>query len=182
MEHRKNFLYPRLRISISQPHRSQLLLDHNPTLTGRLILQDRPEVVSELSNLPPRIEPLIHSYFEPQPPNLHNARIYHLRQILHNNTHTDCIRILKALLPSMGPDSVLMVDEKVMPDKSKSVDDDRAVQVAQASMAMLAFFNTVERRRDQWEGLLEEGGYRVVEVKKYADTHDSIIVARKKEE
>lgn len=85
-----------------------------PELKGRVVVQDIPET---LNSAPKNaaVEFQVHDFFTEQP--IKGAKFYYIRQILHDWTDDDSIRILKAILPAMGPESRLVIDEVVLPDE-----------------------------------------------------------------
>lgn len=90
-------------------------------LPGQLILQDRPEVVSEAPTDPDNDEifqAMAHDFFTPQP--VHGARAYYLHSVLHDWSDDDCVKILQALKPAMkeGYSSVL-INELVVPVRTR---------------------------------------------------------------
>lgn len=79
----------------------------------------------------------------------------------------------------MNSSSVLIIDDKVLPDEKPAVDSG-AEYTAGLSLAMLAMFNALERHEGQWRALLSEAGYEVKNIRKYTDFGDSIIIAAPK--
>lgn len=85
-----------------------------PDVDGRIVVQD---IASTLSSAP-KVEGLEfqeHDFFKEQP--IKGAKFYYLRHILHDWTDEDCIRILSAVVPALGPESRIIVDEIVLPDE-----------------------------------------------------------------
>ncbi len=41
---------------------------------------------------------------------------------MHNNDDDTCVRILRAQMPAMGLHSVILIDDKVLPDEKSSAD------------------------------------------------------------
>lgn len=107
------------------------------------------------------------------------ARAYYFRQIFHNNSDEICHRILQSHLPAMDSSSVLLIDDKVLPDEKPL--NGSVEYTAGLSLAMLVMFNALERREGQWRKLLGDAGYEVRGIRKYTDFGDSIIIAVKKE-
>lgn len=63
-----------------------------------------------------RVEFETHNYYDPQPRT--DADAFILRRCLHNNSDSDCIRILRAVVPGLeagGPTTRLLVIEKILP-------------------------------------------------------------------
>jgi demethylsterigmatocystin 6-O-methyltransferase len=81
---------------------------------GKIVVQDIPETLENA----PKIEGIefsAHDFFTVQP--IVGAKFYYLRHIIHDWTDEDCIRILKAIVPAMKPDSRIVIDEIVLPDE-----------------------------------------------------------------
>jgi hypothetical protein len=105
------------------------------------------------------------------------ARAYYFRQILHNNDDETCLRILKSQIPAMSEDSVLLIDEKVLPDSK--MDASSGEYTAALSLAMLSMFNALERRESHWKRLLADAGLQVRDIRRFTDFGDSLIIATK---
>lgn len=84
-----------------------------PNLPGRIIVQDIPETLSRAPAVD-GIEFVVQDFFQPQ--EIKGAKFYYLRHILHDWTDEDCIKILKNLVPALGPESYVVIDEVVFPD------------------------------------------------------------------
>ena len=106
------------------------------------------------------------------------ARAYYLRQIFHNNNDETCLLILAAHLPALSPSSVILIDDKVLPDAKPATGS--VEYTAGLSLAMKAMFNALERREGQWRTLLADAGLEIREIRRYTDFGDSIIVAGRK--
>lgn len=74
----------------------------HPTIPGRLILQDLPELLEKLDHETLKsIEVVPRDFMKPQP--VVGARAYVLRNVLHDWPDAYCQRILKMLVPAMTP-------------------------------------------------------------------------------
>ncbi|OBT79128.1 hypothetical protein VF21_01729 [Pseudogymnoascus sp. 05NY08] len=127
-----------------------------PDLQGRIVLQDRPAILEKA------ITP-------------DSARAYYFRQIFHNNNDETCHLILAAHLPALSPSSVILIDDKVLPDAKPATGS--VEYTAGLSLAMKAMFNALERREGQWRSLLADAGLEIREIRRYTDFGDSVIVA-----
>ena len=151
---------------------SQLVRDtysEDPSVTGRIIVQDFPAV---LAAAPDRnnIEKMPHDLFQPQPEAARGARFYYLRQVLHDHSDEQASIILKHLRDAMGPKSLILIDEIVMPNTGA---DWMGVHMDMVVMAGLA---GTERSLGQWEALLKGVGLRCREVYKYnPETSDAVL-------
>ena len=127
-----------------------------PNLPGRLVLQDLPEVINNIQELNPAIERNIYDFFTPQP--IKGARAYYLRTVLHDFPDKQSIRILKTIREAMTSESVLLLNENLLPEK------DVPLYNAEIDFSMLALFSSMERTRKEWIALLEAAGLEVVKV------------------
>ena len=127
-----------------------------PNLPGRLVLQDLPEVINNIQELNPAIERNIYDFFTPQP--IKGARAYYLRTVLHDFPDKQSIRILKTIREAMTSESVLLLNENLLPEK------DVPLYNAEIDFSMLALFSSMERTKKEWIALLEAAGLEVVKV------------------
>ncbi|KAJ4350204.1 uncharacterized protein N0V89_008825 [Didymosphaeria variabile] len=138
---------------------------------GRIVVQD---IASTLSSAP-KVEGLEfqeHDFFKEQP--IKGAKFYYLRHILHDWTEEDSIRILKAVVPALGPESLLVIDEVVLPDEKLPW------QAAYMDLTMMASLGGVERTKKEFEMLLEAAGLQILEVHRYDAKMQSVIIAAPK--
>lgn len=138
-----------------------------PHLAGRIVVQDIPSTLAGAQPTP-GIEFVHHDFFGPQ--SIKGAKLYYLRHVLHDWPDAECIRILRNVIPVMGPDSCLIIDEVVLPET--------AVPWQAAFMDLLMMNNLagVERTRAEWESLMEQAGLKIVEVHQYDPKMQSVIV------
>lgn len=80
------------------------------------------------------------------------ARVYYMRNIMHDYTDARCLQILNNLIPAMDSESEIWIDEVVVPDTG-------ATQ-AQANwdLTMLTCVAGMERSRSQWDQLIKAAG------------------------
>lgn len=104
------------------------------------------------------------------------ARVYYLRNILHDWSEQKCIEILASIKPSMTADwSVLLIDEIVLPEKGAPW------RAAQLDMEMLVHLAGAERTEKEWRKLLDAAGFEVKRIRQYSlDRGESVIEARLK--
>ena len=142
-----------------------------PHLTGQLILQDLPVVVSEARNIiPSRIDVQGHDFFHEQP--VKGAKAYFLRTVIHDWPDKQAKQILGHIRDAMGPDSRLLINEVLLPESkisAKSATSDLIMMVSSA----------LERTKAQFETLLNESGFDLVHVwlPSTADQDDSETLA-----
>ncbi|CAI6227200.1 unnamed protein product [Periconia digitata] len=143
-----------------------------PDLPGRVLLQDRPEVAEKWKDdlAQNRIEAVVHDIFTPQ--NVKGARVYYLRNIFHAWGDKTCTEILINAKEGLTEDSVLLIDEIVLPER------DATPQGAQHDIEVMICVGGIERTKAQWENLLATAGLKLKEVINYDDEfEDSVIVA-----
>lgn len=139
-------------------------------LIGRLILQDRPEV---LSQVPPDTEELdaqVYDFFTPQP--VLGARAYLLKQVLHDWSDQECVNILGRVRDAMEEGySRLLIHEMVVPDRGCRP------RVAALDIVMLAVVDGGrERTESEWRALIGEvEGLKIEHIWTLGDGVDSVV-------
>jgi demethylsterigmatocystin 6-O-methyltransferase len=141
-----------------------------PELAGRVVVQD---ISSTLAHLPPSryagIEFEEHDFFTEQP--IRGAKYYYLRHIMHDWPDEDCVRILQNIIPAMGPESLILIDEVVLPGTKLPW------QISGMVMSMMACFGGIERSTEDWESLLDRAGLKLAHVVRYDEVKFHSIVA-----
>lgn len=99
---------------------------------------------------------------------------------MHNNDDETCLRILKSQLPAMGPNSVIIIDDKTLPDEKPPQGTPGVEYTAGLSLAMKVMFDAQERRESHWRELLDKAGLVIKDTRKFTKFHDSVIIAVKK--
>ena len=121
----------------------------HPELKGRIILQDLPgtvEMADQEALKKLNIESLGHDFMTEQP--IKGAKVYYMRNILHDWPDATCLTILKHLRAAMGADSVIIIDEIVVRNTEslwKQVNYD---------IVMMSALGGMERTKEQWKKLL----------------------------
>lgn len=132
-----------------------------PTLSGQLVLQDRPSVLDdeEVKGLDKKIQVMKHDFFTPQPIESKGARAYYLHSVLHDWSDEKCAVILANLKPAMTKGySKLLITEHVIPDH-------RANWISTTfDMIMMCCFASGERTRMDWEKLLGDAGFKITSI------------------
>ena len=162
------------------------LSDRIAHLSGRVILQDIPQTVTHAIHHD-KVEIMVHDFFKPQTIKVTNvtpkyqcrqadrspgAVFYYMRNILHDYPDKQCLMILKNIIAAMGKDSVILVDDMVLPDSGIHW------QATQLDMAMMTGMAAVERTKEQWYALLESAGLKIRKIWPYTTSlQDSIIEA-----
>ncbi|KAL6720893.1 hypothetical protein ACLMJK_002818 [Lecanora helva] len=144
------------------------LRQHFPHLAGRVILQDLETPIKQALKVD-GMETMIHDFLTEQP--VKGARSYFLRKVMHDNPDKKCIAILQNIIKSMGPFSVILIDDMILPTQGVHW---RATQIDITVMAGLA---AMERTAKQWADMLDKAELKVVKTVVYhPDLHDTIIV------
>lgn len=126
-----------------------------PNIPGKLILQDLPAVVQGAHDLPAGIEVQSHDFFQVQP--VKNAKVYFMRTVLHDWPDQQAEQILGQIRDAMGPDSVLLISETMLPPTGVLLPS------VLADMQMMGSFASMERTEVQWRALLEKAGLELVQ-------------------
>lgn len=94
-----------------------------------------------------------------------------MRNILHDWPDAKCIEIIQNLKAGFADDSVLLIDDIVLPEKGSSW---TATQMDLSIMTTLA---ATERSENEWHSLLDRAGFKIVKILNYdPHHHDSVIV------
>jgi demethylsterigmatocystin 6-O-methyltransferase len=101
------------------------------------------------------------------------AKAYYLRNILHDWPDDRCPLTLSHIKAAMAQDSLLLIDEMVIPTKG-------AHEISmQVDMTMYGNFASEERTEKRWKELLDAAGFKIEKVYTYYqdELKDCIIVA-----
>lgn len=134
-------------------HQCAQFKEKYPDLKGRVVLQDLPHSVAAALNTP-GVENMPHDMFEPQP--VLGAKFYYMRAVLHNQSPPNVRRVLKNIKAAMNSDSILLVDELVLPEAGVSY------IASSIDMTMLSAFASMERTEKQWRETFKEVGLELV--------------------
>ena len=148
-------------------HMAKLLRSKYPKMSGRVAVQDLPQTVANAPAIP-GVETQGYDFFQPQP--IKGARAYYLRNVLHDWPDNKAILILKRVIDAMDQDSILLLDEKVLPDQGLST------VVAGLDLSMLMFLAGMERSETQWRELVGFVGLSIKKVWQYTEIYDSVLV------
>lgn len=95
-----------------------------------------------------------------------------MRNVLHDWPLEKARLILQNQKEAMGKDSVILIDEAVVPNFGAHW------RATQTDMAMMTMGAALERTESQWRELLDSVGLKVRKIYKYTeDQSDSVIVA-----
>ena len=86
-----------------------------------------------------------------------------MRNIMHNYADEKALQILRHLRDALSDDSLILVDDIVLPDfKAPS----RSVKM---DMFMMAAHGAIERTEKQWNELFDSAGLKIVQTREYRD-------------
>lgn len=108
---------------------------------------------------------------------LKGARVYYMRNILHDYPDERCVNILHQIMPAMTQDSAILIDEMVMPIKGAHW------HATSLDLLMMATLASLERTEDHWRALLDSAGLKMVKIWTYnVNVGKSIIMARPRDD
>jgi len=134
---------------------------------GRLVLQDRPEVIA-ITIVDSSIKAMAHDIMTPQP--IMHARVYYLHSVLHDFPDAAARQILANLVPAMqrGKSKVLLHEIVMWPQGNNST-------ATASDVLMMAVFNATERNIDQFQALVEPVGLKIAQVFQSPTSPQSIL-------
>lgn len=135
-------------------HISVAIAKEHPNLVFQIqdfedLAKESAELV-EQNRLAGRVSFTPHDFFGKQP--ARGAKIYLLRNILHNWSDLYCRRILKPLVEAMGPDSRIVVCDIVLPPPN-TMPKTQEARIRALDLTMLSMFNAKERSLEEWQAL-----------------------------
>jgi demethylsterigmatocystin 6-O-methyltransferase len=140
-----------------------------PDVKGRIVVQDLSSTLAHLPTKPTGIDFEDHDFFTPQ--TIRSAKFYYLRHVMHDWPDADCIRILENIIPAMGPESLILIDDVVLPETKVPW------QVSSMVLSMMACLGGIERTKEDWEVLLDKAGLKVEHIVRYDEFKFHSIVA-----
>jgi len=150
-------------------HQAIAFKEKFPNLAGRVILQDIPATLEHAISHP-GVEVMVQDFFNPQA--IQGAKFYYMRNILHDYPDEKCKIIIQNTIQAMNKDSILLIDEMVLPNSGVHW------QAAQLDLAMMIGLASQERTEEQWYALLETSGLKISKIYTYTSSlKDSIIAA-----
>ncbi|ROT39597.1 S-adenosyl-L-methionine-dependent methyltransferase [Sodiomyces alkalinus F11] len=139
-------------------HQCAQFKEKYPHIPGPVILQDLPHSIAKA--LPtPGVENTAHNFFEPQP--VRGAKFYFARGVLHNHPDHKVRVLLGNIKSAMAPDSVILLDEMVLPETGVNS------YAAAMDLTMMSAFASMERSEAQWRTIIEDVGLKLVKTYPY---------------
>ncbi|RFU31747.1 hypothetical protein B7463_g4589, partial [Scytalidium lignicola] len=147
-------------------------------IPGKVILQDRPQVLADITDPLTGVEKMEYDFFTPQPVKgklimtlATGALIYYIRHCLHDWPDKDCIRILKKIASAMEPGiSRLLISDSVLPES------DVDLESGWLDITMMALSGS-ERTESQWQKILDQSGFKLHKIYKAPGTNFAAIEA-----
>lgn len=130
--------------------------DKFPHLPGKLVLQDLPVVVEGIQGTISPVEAQGYNFFDEQPNK--GAKAYYLRTVLHDWPDKQALQILARVRETMTPESLLLINEVLVPETNRSLSS------VVADLAMMTSYAALERTQAQFEAVLNEAGFELVNV------------------
>ncbi|KAM7191679.1 S-adenosyl-L-methionine-dependent methyltransferase [Rhypophila sp. PSN 637] len=148
-------------------HQCAQFREKYPEIQGRVILQDLPATIEQA--LPtPGVENMAHDFFQPQP--VKGAKFYFMRGVPHNHPPHKVKILFANIKAAMAPDSVLLVDETVLPDTGVGF------VAASIDLTMLGAFASMERTEAEWRELAESVGLELVKTYPYNEIDNECVM------
>lgn len=102
------------------------------------------------------------------------AKFYFTRGVLHNHPDHKVVELLRHFRNAMAPDSVLLLDEWVLPESGVSA------YAAAMDLVMMGAFAGMERTEDQWRKLLDRAQLRLTKTYTYNPLrYESVMEVRR---
>lgn len=141
-----------------------------PKIPGRIILQDMPHTIADALQTE-GVENMAHDFFQPQP--IKGAKFYFTRGVCHNHPDRKVVMLLKRIKDAMVADSVLLLDEFVLPPTGVNA------YAAAIDLTMMAAFASGERDESHWRELLTQAGLKLVKMYSYNPSeYESVMDVR----
>ena len=103
------------------------------------------------------------------------AKFYYMRGVLHDFPDDKCRLILRNVLPAMCKESLILIDDIVLPDANVHW------QATQVDLTMMCALASMERTQEQWRAMLDSVGLKILTVNVHTPSvHESVIVATRK--
>ncbi|TAQ84328.1 hypothetical protein B7494_g7334 [Chlorociboria aeruginascens] len=134
---------------------------YHPGVRGKLVVQEIPVVVDSITDLPTDISAMKHNFFSCQP--IKEAKAYYLANVLHDWPDKQSLVILGHIKDAMSKDSILLVNENVLPELGVTLFS------ASTDFVMMSIFSALERTEKQYKKLFAEAGLELVGVWKGDD-------------
>lgn len=96
-----------------------------------------------------------------------------MRGVFHNHPHHKVLKLLANTKAAMAPDSILLIDEIILPETSAHID---AVSM---DLTMMCAFAGMERTEKQWRDVIAEAGLKLTNTYLYNPVgHENVMEVR----
>ena len=92
-----------------------------------------------------------------------------MRSIIHDWPDEKAVEILKNTMDALGPDSVILIDDRVLPNAGVHW------YGTVLDMTMMSGLAAQERTEEQWNNLMEKAGLKIQNVWTYRHPYHSIL-------
>ncbi|KAF3763272.1 hypothetical protein M406DRAFT_48948 [Cryphonectria parasitica EP155] len=151
-------------------HQCAQFKEKYPDVPGRVILQDLPHSIAKALQTP-GVENMAHDFFDRQP--IQGAKFYFMRGVLHNHPPHKVRKLLENTKSAMSSDSILLIDEMILPEVGAHVD------AASMDITMMGAFAGMERSEKQWRSVIDEAGLKLIKTYVYNPvSHESLMEVR----
>lgn len=138
-------------------HQCLALRQQRPELRGTLVVTDLASMIDQQDKqtlVSKEIRSEVDDFLSGESCPVQGAKIYYLRNIMHDWNDEYCIRILNRFRRAMAPDSIVVIDEIVMPETCATTT---------ACLLDISMLNhsSWERSETQWRHVLTEAGFRL---------------------
>lgn len=158
-----------------------------PHAGGRVVLQELPPAIQQAIPME-GVEFMVHDFWTEQPikgtelkailsmmlrsNSSAGARAYYFRNILHDYPDEKCVLLLHQTMKAMEKDSLILIDEMILPNQGMHW------HATLSDINMMASLAGMERTERQWVALLDLAGLRVQRICPYTEKlRESIIAA-----
>lgn len=101
------------------------------------------------------------------------AKFYFLRGVLHNHPPARVRKILGNIRAAMSSDSILLIDEMILPEVNTHID------AASMDLTMMGAFAGMERTEEQWRSTIHEAGLELTKTYLYNPlSHENVMEVR----
>lgn len=152
-------------------HAVKEIIKHHPDISGHAVLQDLENVLADGTLVSPEsVKTISYNFLEQEQP-VKGAAAYMFRHCFCDWPDEYCLKILKNHVPAMkGYDSRLLLSDLVLPDEGADASKTlRDINMMQCSGK--------ERSEKQWHSLLEQAGFRVLNIYRKDDPNNSLVEA-----
>lgn len=137
-------------------------------LPNKIIVEDLADLINNVAKHE-GVEFIAQDFFETQ--QIKGAKIYYLRNILHDWPDEQVIDILKHLKDALTEDSVILIDEMYLPEKGVHW------QATNLDMQMMLYLCSVERTEPHWVELIGKAGLKIQQTYQYTKSLSDTVIA-----